>query len=127
MEPKVIRPEEGGEYFFREGCYILEVSNGEHDPALSIARARLAPGERTRRHVLDGVTERYLIAAGRGRVYLDDRPPQVVTVGDVVLIPPGSIQSIENTGDVDLVFHALCTPRFTPDCYRDVEDSVDNG
>lgn len=127
MKPEIIHPSEADEYWFREGCHILEVSNREDDPALSIARARLAPGRRTRRHVLDGVTERYLIMAGEGRVTVGDLPPATATAGDVVLIPPGVAQCIENTGTGDLVFHALCTPRFTPACYRDVEDDTKDG
>ena len=30
------------EFFIDEGCHILELSNSAHDPALSIARARVA-------------------------------------------------------------------------------------
>ncbi|HDP89081.1 MAG TPA: cupin domain-containing protein [Thioalkalivibrio sp.] len=127
MKPEVIHPVEAGEYWFREGCHILEIHNHEDDPALSIARARLEPGRRTRRHVLDGVAERYLIVAGAGRVTVGDLPPEPVAAGDVVVIPPGVMQSIENTDSADLVFHALCTPRFTPGCYRDVEDEVKDG
>lgn len=127
MQPDVIRPDERDEYYFREGCYILEVSNSPLDPDLSIARARLAPGQRTRRHRLEGVTERYLIVQGEGRVSVGEGVARQVRAGDVVLIPPGVTQSIENIGNHDLVFHALCTPRFTPDCYRDVEDSCLDG
>jgi hypothetical protein len=34
----------GDEYFFAEGCHILELSNTPEDPDVSIARARVAPG-----------------------------------------------------------------------------------
>jgi oxalate decarboxylase/phosphoglucose isomerase-like protein (cupin superfamily) len=40
----------------------------------------------------------------------------------VVLIPPGAAQRISNTGDDDLVFLAICTPRFVREAYRDVDD-----
>lgn len=120
-KPCVLHPEEQDEFYFREGCHILEHSNGDADPELSIARARVAPGVRTRAHALDGVTERYLIISGRGRVHLEGLPQTEVGSGDVVLIPPGISQSIENIGTEDLVFFALCTPRFRQELYQELE------
>jgi oxalate decarboxylase/phosphoglucose isomerase-like protein (cupin superfamily) len=38
----------------------------------------------------------------------------------VVLIPPSTRQRIANTGPGDLVFLAICTPRFTQGAYEDV-------
>jgi mannose-6-phosphate isomerase-like protein (cupin superfamily) len=121
MRPEVSRPDPDAEYYFEEDCYILESWNREADPALSIARARVEPGIRTRSHALDGVIERYLIVEGRGEVLLGEGPAQPVQPGDVVVVPAGTPQSIRNTGETDLVFYALCTPRFTPACYRRLE------
>ncbi|MDH5265956.1 MAG: cupin domain-containing protein, partial [Betaproteobacteria bacterium] len=36
-------------------------------------------------------------------------------------IPAGVAQAIRNTGPGDLVFHCVCTPRFTPDCYESLD------
>ena len=66
MTPLIKRLELDREYYFAEGCYINELSNAEHDPAVSIARARVPVGVTTRWHALTGVVERYLIGAGRG-------------------------------------------------------------
>ncbi|WP_376695988.1 cupin domain-containing protein [Wenzhouxiangella sp. EGI_FJ10305] len=115
------RARDRSEYWFEEGCWITELSNQLDDPDLSVARARVAPGDTTRWHALEGITERYVILAGQGRVELDREGPEPVTVGDVVIIEPGRAQRIENDGDQDLVFLALCTPRFRPECYRDLE------
>lgn len=109
------------EYWFEEGCWIRELSNTADDPALSIARARVPAGTTTRWHLLQGVTERYLIESGRGRVEVGDLPAREVSPGDVVLIPPRCRQRIFNPGPDDLVFLALCTPRFTPEVYEDLE------
>jgi oxalate decarboxylase/phosphoglucose isomerase-like protein (cupin superfamily) len=49
-------------------------------------------------------------------------PPQEVTAGDVVLIPPMCRQRITNTGAEDLVFLAICSPRFSQDVYEDIDD-----
>jgi mannose-6-phosphate isomerase-like protein (cupin superfamily) len=78
------------------------------------------PGVTTRLHRLDGVAERYVILAGSGRVQVGDLPVQEVRPGAVVLIPPGCPQRITNTGFGDLVFLAICSPRFTPAVYADV-------
>lgn len=113
------------EYWFREGCHITELSNSPDDEALSVARARVEPGGQTRWHVLDGITERYVILAGQGEVELGDEPARSVGPNDVVIIPPGCRQRIRNTGDDDLVFLAICTPRFCIESYRDLENGTD--
>jgi oxalate decarboxylase/phosphoglucose isomerase-like protein (cupin superfamily) len=38
-----------------------------------------------------------------------------------VYIPPGCPQRIANIGAADLVFLAICTPRFVRDAYEDLE------
>ncbi|MCK7581807.1 MAG: cupin domain-containing protein [Chromatiales bacterium] len=119
--PLVHSPAESDEYFMQEGCFILEGWNRPEDPALSIARARVEPGERTRLHRLAGVVERYLILAGGGVLEVEGLAPRRVGSGDLVYIPAGAAQRIENDGDSDLIFLALCTPRFTPEVYQDIE------
>jgi mannose-6-phosphate isomerase-like protein (cupin superfamily) len=109
------------EFYTDEKCYIIEVSNSDSDPDLSIARARVAPGVTTRWHRLDGIAERYVILSGQGRVEVGGLPPTMVQSGDVVLIPPMCRQRITNIGEVDLIFFAVCTPRFTAAAYEDIE------
>ena len=46
------------EYFFDEGCHIIELLNADDDPDVSIARARVEPGGVTRWHRLAGTVER---------------------------------------------------------------------
>lgn len=121
MSSRVHHPDKNKEYFFEEGCHILESWNSPADPAASIARARVAPGMTTRWHALEGVTERYLVISGEGRAEVGEETAETVTNGDVVIIPPGARQRIANIGDTDLLFYAICTPRFTPDCYQDLE------
>ena len=123
MQAKIIRHDASKEYFFQEGCFINELSNHEGDETLSIARARVDPGATTRLHRLDRSTERYCILSGVGRVEIDGLPPQPVAPGDVVLIPPGVSQRISNTGDEALIFLALCTPRFDPLDYAEIDES----
>ena len=108
------------EYFFTEGCYLIEWWNTPADESVSIARARVLPGMTTRWHRLQGVSERYLILEGQGCVELGTLPPEPVRPGAVVFIPPETLQRITNIGDIDLIFLAICTPRFIPACYQDV-------
>jgi hypothetical protein len=52
MQAQILKTPESAEYYFEEGCFILELSNLEHDPQLSIARARVLAGMSTRLHRL---------------------------------------------------------------------------
>ncbi|MBK1716839.1 cupin domain-containing protein [Thiocystis violacea] len=104
-----------------EGCFILESWNRAEDPEVSIARARVRPGVTTRRHRLDGIVERYLILDGLGTVEIEGMTPRRVGAGDLVHIPAGLGQRIRNDGERDLVFLAICTPRFRPPAYEDID------
>jgi mannose-6-phosphate isomerase-like protein (cupin superfamily) len=121
MQAEVLRADPASEYGFVEGCHILEVLNGPADPALSIVHARVAAGGTTRWHRLRDTIERYLIVAGHGRVEVGQLPAQCIGPGDVVLIPAGERQRIHNPGPDELVFLALCTPRFEAGNYEDLE------
>lgn len=121
MRPIILSNEKSLEFFTDELCHIIELSNSPSDPDLSIARARVEPGVTTRWHVLRGTTERYVVTSGEGLVEVGDLPATKLGVGDVVIIPPDCRQRIRNTGDVDLIFLALCTPRFQPEVYHDID------
>jgi mannose-6-phosphate isomerase-like protein (cupin superfamily) len=111
----------GVEYYTDERCHILELLNTPDSAAASIARARVEPGVTTKQHQVAGTVERYVILHGQGIAYIEDRPDSAVGEGDVVLIPAGVTQSITNTGDHDLVFLCICTPRFEWDNYESLE------
>ncbi|MFC2096922.1 cupin domain-containing protein [Bacteroidota bacterium] len=106
------------EYYFEEGCYISEISNDNGDEDVSIAQVRVEPGMSTEWHRLTGVSERYLIISGQGRVEVEDIEPADLSKGDVVRIPGGKVQRITNTGETDLIFYAICSPRFVKACYK---------
>lgn len=81
----------------------------------------MPPGITTRWHRVRDTAERYVILEGKGRVEVGELAPQDVAPGDVVLIPPSCRQRITNLGSGDLVFLAVCTPRFTQEAYEDIE------
>lgn len=122
MNEGIKRIDPAAEFYTAEKCYIVELSNTPDDPELSIARARVAPGVTTRWHRVVGTAERYVILEGRGGVEVGNLTPQTVSAGDVVLIPPSCRQRITNVGPGDLVFLAICTPRFRPEAYEDIDD-----
>ena len=122
MSDNIQRIDHGAEFYTPENCYIIELSNTPDDPEVSIARARVTPAVTTRWHRVVGTTERYVIIEGTGRVEVGDLPPQEVNAGDVVLIPPSYRQRITNVGSGDLIFLAICTPRFRPEAYEDIDE-----
>ena len=123
MNEAIRRIDPGAEFYTPEKCYIIELSNTPDDAEVSIARARVSPGVTTRWHRVVGTTERYVIVEGLGRVEIGNLVPQEVSAGDVVLIPPSCPQRITNIGPKDLIFLAICTPRFRPEAYEDIDDA----
>ena len=121
MQSQILKANEADEYYFEEGCFILELSNSPADPDVSIARARVKVGVTTKLHRLKGVVERYVILSGIAKVEVDECEPQQVSVGDVVIIPSQCPQRITNIGTEDLVFLAICTPRFTEKVYENID------
>lgn len=121
MQPAILRGDAQPEAMTAERCAIRELANGADDPQVSVAQARVAPGVTTRWHRLRGIDERYVILDGRGRVEVGDLPAADVGPGDVVRIPAGVRQRIANVGERDLVFLAICSPRFVPEAYEDID------
>jgi mannose-6-phosphate isomerase-like protein (cupin superfamily) len=122
MKPKIVKAASLKEYLTPERCFIFEncgISSG--DKKVSIARARVEPSVSTKVHHLDHVQEVYLVTQGNGVVQIGDVEPSEVTEGDVVIIPPGVLQKITNSGNSDLIFYCICTPAFTENCYHQDE------
>lgn len=109
------------EFDTAENCFITEISNNANDEEVSIAQARVEPGVTTTWHKLKAVTERYFIVSGQARVEIAGLEATDIVAGDVVLIPADTAQRITNTGQTDLIFLAICSPRFTAECYFSVE------
>ena len=108
------------EIWTSERCFISEWLNDPAYPELSIARCRVEPGATTQNHALS-VHEVYVIEAGSGLMMLGDEPPFAVSAGSIVTIPKHIAQCIHNTGESDLTFLCVCTPRFSQECYTSLE------
>lgn len=122
MNPTIKKFDPGQEYYFQEGCHIVEVSNSSDDEQASIAQARVEPGVTTVWHALSDTSERYVILQGKGLVEIGNLEKTQVDIGDTVIIPPQVRQRIHNHGDTDLVFLAICTPPFQLANYRSLEE-----
>ena len=105
------------EYYFKEGCYIEEWHNSVNDPEMSIAKVRVQHGQTTLPHKLLATQERYVMLSGRATVWVGPEE-RTIEVNDVVVIPAGISQHIRNDGDTDLIFLAICTPRFEERNYQ---------
>ena len=113
MEALIVHSREVNEFYTEEGCYISETWNTDKDPDVSIAKARVELGKTTEKHALNGIIERYLIIKGKGLVDIEGLGGwRKVEKGDVIFIPANSTQRIKNTGNVDLEFYCICSPRF---------------
>ena len=121
MKPQILRAAISDEFYTEERCHILELSKSPSDSGLSIARTRVEPGVTTALHRLIDTVERYVILSGSGRVEVEGLEACTVEPNDVVIIPKGASQRITNTADIDLIFLAICTPRFHEKCYEDLE------
>lgn len=121
MDPVIFPENLEREFYTEEKCFITELSNSSADSDVSIARARVEPGVTTRLHRLVKSFERYVILSGAGEVEVGELPKRAVRAGDVVLIPPMCPQRIKNIGQGDLVFLAICSPRFTTEDYEDID------
>lgn len=102
------------EFIANDGCHIRELLHPKNDAIdlpFSIALARVDVGKHTYKHRLVQ-QEIYIIQAGQGSMHIDDEVCPVQS-GDMILVPAQSVQWIENTGSVELLFYALVNPPWT--------------
>lgn len=100
------------EFIAGDNSRLRELLHPDRDYAFngrySLAHATILPGETTVRHRLS-TDEVYYILEGQGMMLVSGKSAEV-TAGDVIEIPPGSIQSISNTGPGNLVFLCIVDP-----------------
>jgi mannose-6-phosphate isomerase-like protein (cupin superfamily) len=109
------------EFYFQERCHIAELLNSADCPGVSIARARVEPGVTTVLHIVRGADEIYYILSGQGDLEIGGKIIGTMHPGDLARIPADTPQRITNTGSEDLVFLAICAPRFEEERYEAVD------
>ena len=121
MLPAVFHTLPTTEFYFPERCHVIEIMN-QAGIDFSIARVRVEPGVTTALHSLKGTTEAYYILSGSGNLELEDGTQRTVGSNDVVLFHADARQKISNIGKDDLIFLAICFPRFVPESYIHLEE-----
>ncbi len=94
-----------------DGCGIRELLHPKNELVelpYSLAEARVAPGARTYRHTLTGA-EVYYILEGSGVMHIEAEA-RACMQGDVIHVPPGAVQWIENPGGNTLRFLCIVSP-----------------
>jgi mannose-6-phosphate isomerase-like protein (cupin superfamily) len=82
--------------------------------AQSLAEATVAPGGETAEHYHPRSEELYFFTSGRGRMRLAVEEDDVAP-GDCVVIPPGVVHKLWNTGAEPLVLLCCCAPAYSDD------------
>lgn len=77
--------------------------------ACSLAHATLGPGKSSKPHRLKTSSEIYYILQGHGTMHVGHQSADV-WAGQIVFIPPGAMQYIENKGQNDLTFLCVVDP-----------------
>ena len=99
-----------------DGSAIRELAGPSWTPARaqSLAEATVEPGGETAEHYHPRTEELYMFLAGSGRMRLQSEEAEVVA-GDCVVIPPGAIHKLWNTGAEPLVLLCCCAPPYSDD------------
>ncbi len=78
------------------------VANGELGAITTYSRAVFPPGERAGSHLHNDMAEIFTVESGCGEIRVND-VAYVFSVGTVVVVEPGDVHEIVNTGMDDLV------------------------
>jgi mannose-6-phosphate isomerase-like protein (cupin superfamily) len=87
---------------------LLSPLNEDVTLRYSLAHATVKSGEITHAHRLKS-SEVYYILQGTGEMYIDDEKEKVLS-GQVIYIPPNSVQRIKNIGNGELAFLCIVDP-----------------
>jgi mannose-6-phosphate isomerase-like protein (cupin superfamily) len=97
-----------------DGSTIRELAGPAWTPVRhqSLAEATLPPGGETAEHYHPKAEEIYYFTAGSGTMRLGEDEAQI-TVGDCVVIPPGTPHKLWNGGPDPLVLLCCCAPAYS--------------
>lgn len=97
-----------------DGSEIRELAGRVSLPAVnqSLAEATVPAGSATTEHFHRVTEELYYFTAGTGRLRLDGEEREV-RAGDCVVIAPGMVHKLWNTGDEPLKLLCCCAPAYT--------------
>ncbi|RTL50459.1 MAG: cupin domain-containing protein [Rhodocyclaceae bacterium] len=101
-------------YLTKDGSIIRELLHPTRhgNQQQSLAEAIVPAGSKTLLHRHRLTEELYHVTAGQGVMTLGDENFPV-TVGDTVMIPPGTPHCIAASGDTELRILCCCSPAYT--------------
>jgi mannose-6-phosphate isomerase-like protein (cupin superfamily) len=99
-----------------DGSTIRELAGAVSLPTehQSLAEATVPPGGATAEHYHRLSEELYFLTSGTGRLRVGDEERDV-GAGECILIPPGAIHKLVNTGDEPLRLLCCCAPAYSDD------------
>jgi mannose-6-phosphate isomerase-like protein (cupin superfamily) len=110
---QIVRLEDRQQFVTADGSLIRELVGipSGNSKQQSIAEAIVPAGGETVEHHHRTSEEVYLFTSGEGRMRLGDEEAKV-QAGDTVVIAPGVLHKLWNTGSVPLVFLCCCVPPY---------------
>ncbi len=96
-------------------------ANREGNPSHSLARIIIPPGKSSSTHYHQSSQESYFILAGEGWMQINQESFQL-QAGDVCFLQEDDIHRIENRGNKELEFLAVCAPAWTPGDSFEIQD-----
>lgn len=90
---------------------LLHPNNNTGVKQQSLAEATVSCNQKTAAHFHKKTEEIYFILKGSGQMYLAENSFDVAK-GDSILIKPGQIHCIKNTGSTELKFLCCCAPAY---------------
>ncbi|MBP2133346.1 mannose-6-phosphate isomerase-like protein (cupin superfamily) [Methanomicrobium sp. W14] len=78
---------------------------------IGIAKTILPESGLTPPHILEGTTEVMYVISGEGILHVNQHTKEIKT-GDTAYIPPGGYQSLENSGEEDLIYITITDPPY---------------
>jgi mannose-6-phosphate isomerase-like protein (cupin superfamily) len=108
--------EEAQAFVTLDGSTIRELAGAVSLPAenQSLAEATVPPGGTTAEHYHRASEELYFFTSGMGRVRVGNEQRDV-RAGECVVIPPGAVHKLVNTGDEPLRLLCCCAPAYSDD------------
>lgn len=94
-------PEKGVSHNARIRKRVI-IANGELGPVTNYARAVFPPGEKAGSHLHNDMAEVFAVESGCGEIRVND-VAYVFSAGTVVIVDPGDVHEIVNTGSSNLV------------------------
>jgi mannose-6-phosphate isomerase-like protein (cupin superfamily) len=114
MNSSLTRYDDAPPFTTKDGSEIRELMHPKRhgNQAQSLAEATVYSGQKTQLHCHRKTEELYHVTAGQGTMILGEQS-FAISVGDTILIPPGTPHALHNTWPVPLRVLCCCSPAYS--------------